>query len=261
MTAIFIVILFIVVLIILGSSKKKSSGNLQKTPAEVQQQLTVDLSFEDSKTNEGCFLIFDVETDGLPKSKYAFPEEVNNWPRVLQISWLLFDKSGDIIDFDNSYLKYHGHVPEKATEKNRITDEILLEKGQDHQVVWNKFIDAVRNSKALVSHNIDFDLPIVEAELIRNGYGKHLSGKKTFCTMKTGTNYCRIPSPYGSGYKYPTLEELFQELFYAGSTNFKLGGLHDAQIDVAVAAKCFFRMVELNLFNVASLRKEQSAPA
>lgn len=258
MTVIIIVILLFIFLIIIGSSKKKSSGVLHQSPAEIQEQLTVDLSFEDSKTNEGCFLVFDVETDGLPKSKYAYPEEVNNWPRVLQISWLLFDKSGDIIDFDNSYLKYKGHVPAKATEKNNITDEILLEKGQDHEIVWNKFIDAVKNSQVLVAHNIDFDVPIVEAELIRNKSGKHLSGKKAFCTMKTGTNYCRIPSPYGNGYKYPTLEELFQELFYAGSTNFKLSGLHDAQTDVAVTAKCFFRMVELNLFNVAFLREEQA---
>ena len=37
------------------------------------------------------FIVFDTETTGLPKSKYASPEETYLFPYIVQLSWLVFD--------------------------------------------------------------------------------------------------------------------------------------------------------------------------
>ena len=37
------------------------------------------------------FLVFDTETTGLPKSKYAEPEDTWQFPYVVQLSWLIFN--------------------------------------------------------------------------------------------------------------------------------------------------------------------------
>ena len=43
-------------------------------------------------------IVFDVETTGLPKKKGALPEEIQYWPHVVQISWLVFDTESRLIE-------------------------------------------------------------------------------------------------------------------------------------------------------------------
>jgi hypothetical protein len=42
------------------------------------------------------YLVLDIETDGLP-SKKSDEDSIEQWPRIIQIAWLLTDKSGHII--------------------------------------------------------------------------------------------------------------------------------------------------------------------
>ncbi len=44
------------------------------------------------------FLIFDTETHGLPKDYKASPELSDNWPRVLQIAWEVYDEEFKLIE-------------------------------------------------------------------------------------------------------------------------------------------------------------------
>jgi len=47
------------------------------------------------------FLIYDTETTGLPIRNNAPIEDLENWPRIVQIAWQLHDKAGNILDVDN----------------------------------------------------------------------------------------------------------------------------------------------------------------
>lgn len=38
------------------------------------------------------YLFFDTETTGLPKEYRARTEDVDNWPRVVQLAWALYDE-------------------------------------------------------------------------------------------------------------------------------------------------------------------------
>ncbi len=63
---------------------------------------------------------------------------------------------------------------------------------------------------------------------------------KQICTMKTSTNYCKLPGKYG--YKYPTLTELYMKLFGK-----ELKDAHDALVDINATAECFWELKRLGV--------------
>ena len=46
---------------------------------------------------EPYYLFFDTETTGLPNDYNASPNQLDNWPRIVQIAWLLHDCEGNEI--------------------------------------------------------------------------------------------------------------------------------------------------------------------
>ena len=68
--------------------------------------------------------------------------------------------------------------------------------------------------------------------------------------MDIGRNICKIPHEMHWRYKYPNLEELVNTLFYPELPRIRLNGLHDAEIDTAVAAKCLIEIAERNLITI-----------
>ena len=49
------------------------------------------------------YLFFDTETTGLPKRYNAPMDDLDNWPRLVQVAWILFDEEGKEI-VSNSYI-------------------------------------------------------------------------------------------------------------------------------------------------------------
>ena len=44
------------------------------------------------------YLFFDTETTGLPKNWKAPVTDLENWPRMIQIAWILCDEAGNKLD-------------------------------------------------------------------------------------------------------------------------------------------------------------------
>ena len=245
-------IIFLLIVFNLKSKKAPTTSAIEEkkeimlpdfaTRDETTGNVSLSFTFEDSLYKEGHYLVFDIETSGLPKSKGIHPEFSENFPRVLQVAWKLFDEYGDIISSDDRYLKQTAKIPASATLINGIDDAKIKELGEDHSVVFSDFIDDIKNCKVVVCHNAEFDIPIMESEFLRNGFKKQFSKKKKICTMKLGTNICCLDKDYGRGYKYPKLEELFKYLFFRDAVYFKMDGLHNASLDVSVTAKCLFEL-------------------
>jgi len=60
------------------------------------------------------YLFFDTETTGLPKSWKAPVTDLNNWPRLVQLAYLQYDKDGTMISGgDNPYKRWEKAFPEK----------------------------------------------------------------------------------------------------------------------------------------------------
>lgn len=183
-----------------------------------------------------AYLFFDTETTGLPRSWKAPVTDLANWPRIVQLAWAVFDTQGDRVAFEDHILRPEGFtIPAGATAIHGISTERALKEGRPAGEVLSEFSRATAQAACLVAHNMDFDEKLVRAELLRKGMRDDLFGGTKICTMKSSTDYCGIPGPYG--HKWPKLSELHRKLF---ETDFE--DQHNAGADVLCCAKCFFEL-------------------
>lgn len=229
----------------IGEYKKAhdlDSEVLKIDPANIEAQMKTDDYFLSNsyKTNEliGTYLFFDTETTGLPQNWDTPVSELDNWPRLVQISWLIY-KNGIKISSSDFIIKPNGfNIPISASNINGITTERAKREGVPLQVVLDEFDKVVEQADLIIAHNISFDEKIIHAEFIRSNKLCGLEFKRTICTMKESTNFCAIPSSSTfSDYKWPKLSELYKKLF-----NTELNESHNALDDVNVTAKCFWEM-------------------
>ena len=76
------------------------------------------------------YIVFDTETTGKALNFSAPITDFNNWPRMVQIAWRVFDKNGIETDVQNLIIKPQGYIiPDDAIAIHRITNEIAKEKG------------------------------------------------------------------------------------------------------------------------------------
>ena len=182
------------------------------------------------------YLFFDTETNGLPRNWKAPMNDLNNWPRMLQIAWVLCDSNGKIIESEDYIIIPENFIISKdASIIHGITTERAFREGKDLKLVLNKFNRLIENSHYIVAHNISFDEMIVGAEFIRNNIQSNLKQKSKLCTMESSTNFCKIPGNYG--YKWPKLSELYLKLFGQ-----ELVDAHNASVDIRATVKCFWEM-------------------
>ncbi|MHB8402979.1 MAG: DNA polymerase III subunit alpha [Bacteroidia bacterium] len=196
------------------------------------------------------FLIFDTETTGLPRNYNAPISDSENWPRVVQIAWQLHNVQGGLISANSIIVKPDGFtIPFNASQVHGISTERALSEGSDLQVAMNEFVEAVKQSKYLCGHNIEFDLSIIGAEFHRLGMKDEFSGKAVLDTKNDAvTEFCAIPGGKGGKYKWPKLTELYQKLFNQGFEE-----AHNAAFDVMATAKCFFELLKQNIIKVSEL--------
>ena len=183
------------------------------------------------------YLFFDTETIGLPDDYEAPSSDTANWPRMVQLSWILTDNVGNVISTNDCIVCPDGFVvPDEAAAIHGITTERALNEGMSLDSVLVLFCNALDSAEYIVGHNISFDIHVVGAEMIRRGLDDRLTPMKAYCTMLAGTDYCKLPGYYGH-YKWPKLQELHLKLF---GTEFD--GAHNSAADVEATCKCFWEM-------------------
>ena len=181
-------------------------------------------------------LFIDTETTGLPKRRNAPYSDVDNWPRLVQLAWVVVDSNGQELSAVERIVKPDGFtIPSEAAKIHGITTEMAKLKGARLVEVLVDFAAALEQSRTVVAHNIDYDRPVLEAEFIRAGMKCFLGRKKLICTKESSTDYCELPGRYG--YKWPSLDELHRKLF-----NKSMGAAHNALVDVRACMKCYFEL-------------------
>lgn len=194
-------------------------------------------------------LVFDVETTGLPvrESYYKrFPEprkfEFYNGSRIVELAYKVYNDKNQLVKALSVLIKPNDFEIQNS-DIHGITQEMAVKYGTRIDIALANFLIDVDNVDLLVSHNIDFDLSIVLAEMWRMislGQNTHninyldietLSSKKNVCTMKEGQKQL--------GYlRYPKLVDLYKTL--CGNTNWKQE--HRALDDVDKCAQCYFKL-------------------
>jgi DNA polymerase III subunit epsilon len=192
------------------------------------------------------YLFFDTETCGLPLNYQASAEDVDNWPRVIQLAWALFDDDG-LIEKRVDLIKPDGWVipNEKFWIDNGFNTEKNLAEGIPIEEALSDFVAVRLTVDYSIAHNISFDSKILRAEMIRLGMEYEFASKK-ICTMMSSTNFCKLPNPSGrKGYKWPKLTELYNVLFEE-----EMEDAHDAMGDVTALAKCFFALKDKGIIQL-----------
>lgn len=186
------------------------------------------------------YLFFDTETTGTPKDYKAHASNTDNWPRIVQLAWLLQEDNGDILSQGNMIIKPEGfEIPEDAAKVHGITTEIALEKGIPLKDVMRHFFTALQMANVVVGHNINFDAHVVDSEFYRIHGKCYVEHMKQLDTMIPSTNFCKIPKAKGYGYKWPKLQELHMKLFEC-----EFDDAHDAFADITATSRCFWELVK-----------------
>lgn len=186
------------------------------------------------------YLIFDTETTGLPHNKSAPVEELDNWPRLVQIAWQLHDHQGKLLSTGNHIVKPVGFtIPFNAEKIHGISTQRALDVGEDLSEVLDKFTVDVLRAEVLVGHNIEFDNKIIGAEYLRTEKENLLAEAKNIDTAEDTKEFCQLQGGPGGRLKSPRLIELYEKLFGEG-----FGDAHDAAYDVDATAKAFFECLK-----------------
>jgi DNA polymerase III epsilon subunit-like protein len=181
-------------------------------------------------------LFFDTETTGIPRNYKAPVSDLANWPRLVQLAWLVADADGNEVRCVEHIIKPQGFViPADAVRIHGISTEMAEQAGVDLGAALAEIASDLAAARVLVAHNMPFDEKILGAEFLRAGQSNPIAVKPRMCTMQSSTDLCQLPGRYG--FKWPSLDELHRKLFKQG-----VDGAHQALADVRACARCYFEL-------------------
>ena len=193
-------------------------------------------------------LFVDTETNGLPTLRGAHWSDVASWPRMVSIAWIVVNDRG-MVDRQHHIVRLNAFtIPPDAERVHGTTAARPLREGNDWRFVASSPLASTKRHavRKVIAHNVDFDRPIILAELRRAGLPTELSELPTFCTMKSHAAR--------TGGRWPTLGDLHLAL---------MGKAHDEMADVEACVACYQKMevqdAGLGITQVAQALKDDEA--
>ena len=100
------------------------------------------------------FLFFDTETTGLPRSWQAPVSDLNNWPRMVQLAFLAYDKAGNRLAQEDFIIRPDGYIiPPDASAIHGISQARALAGGSALSDVLARFSQYLERAEGLIAHN------------------------------------------------------------------------------------------------------------
>lgn len=160
--------------------------------AAKQQQARKFKSGSGKKVKDTDYVVVDIETTGLNANK----------DRIIQIAALHISE-GSCLKELNCYIAIDFNLSKKIVDLTGISDQKLVEEGQEEEAVLIEFKEFIGNRK-LVGHNIDFDLEFISKALERHELSQ-LRNKSIDTLVLSKRRRLRV-----SNYKLSTLAEHFE---------------------------------------------------
>ncbi|GAB2787217.1 DNA polymerase-3 subunit epsilon [Hymenobacter luteus] len=191
-------------------------------------------------------LFLDTETTGLPRRWDRPYAEEKEWPCIAQLAWVVYTTAGEWVKSDQDYLQIPaGRMPAAAIAIHGLTPEFLREHGQEPAAVLRRLLqDLETYHPRVVGHFLRFDFHVLGAAFSRAGLPNPLPGLPQFCTMKATWP----PLSGAPHHRHLRLHELHELLFGR-----PMDRLHDAYLDAAATARCFFELQRRGLLPPAKL--------
>ena len=204
-----------------------------------QPTVIVPEELRSTRARSETVLFFDTETTGLPRNYKAPVDDVDNWPRMVQLAWWIGnDKRADA---HSAIIRPEGYtIPDEVAKIHRISQARALAEGLPLFDVLSAFAVSLGEADIIVAHNLPFDRMVAGAEFHRAGepeWAQHIVNRPGVCTMRTTSDLCKIPQKSCGGYKWPKLVELYTFLFGRG-----FEGAHDALNDVRAGIRCYWEL-------------------
>jgi len=197
------------------------------------QQLSL-FSYQPPPEVKNLYLFFDTETTGLPQNYNASHEDLDNWPRIVQLAWVVTDERQEVLEKQSLIIRPDGFtIPAAASAVHGIDDAKANELGIPLVEALSTFNQSlIQNNPTLVAHNIHFDINVMGAEFLRANFITKFMDLPRICTMKSSIEFCGLANR-----KFPKLAELYRQLFNSDFEN-----AHDALADVLACCRCFFAL-------------------
>lgn len=183
-------------------------------------------------------LVFDLETNGFPRSHDPRMVHAFNNARILSISWIVLGKNKEEVERKQFYIKNKNIVISESSFKvHKITQQYLKKHGVSFS---NIIIPELHNTlnkyniENIVAHNLNFDKNVLLSELYRvKDYHAIIKIKRLneYCTMKNGKKILKMN-------KYPKLSHLYESL-----TNNTATDLHNSLNDAYYCSEIFKKLI------------------
>lgn len=191
-------------------------------------------------------LVYDTETDGLPKANYPDDHEVQPW--LVQLGAVLVEDDGrevSVVDLTVDPGRDRV-IPEEAARCHGITTALARARGVPLAVAVAVFTNLRAKAALVVAHNLPFDQQIMRTALLRcNAKPRHLGPERMVCTMTLAEPILRLPPTEKQKkwrkdalYKAPSLGECHKHLF-----GVDLVGAHSALVDARACARVYFELM------------------
>ena len=200
---------------------KKAPKNykiVKPTPYIVQEQasfLDVELKTKHEYLLNNTFVVFDLETTGLD----------TNTCKIVEIGAVKIVE-GVIVSQFSTFVNPQEHIPEQATLKNNITDDMVKDAPTIEQV-FPDFYKFIENS-VLVAHNIGYDFPIINR--YAKSFGYEINNEKQDTLLLSQKHLGQL--------KKHILSKVCEHF------NIPLINAHRAVNDTIATAKVFLKLVE-----------------
>jgi DNA polymerase-3 subunit epsilon len=178
------------------------------------------------------YLYFDTETTGFLNEK----KKDDPWaqPRLCQIAVEVFDEAGRNLHTFAAIVQPQVPIPSQASAVHGITDFIAVKHGISEKLAVHLFCQLLSiGYEWNIAHNLDYDVPVMEAAAKRHGYEERLRWAKQLCTMKSMDPIMQMPPTEKMLRWRPDLKSKLPKLSeaYFHCTGEPFSGAHDALVD------------------------------
>jgi DNA polymerase-3 subunit epsilon len=190
---------------------------------------------EQSSSSTNNLMVLDTETTGFPSSRN--PQELDkfNNARLIELGYIIFDKTGKDIKKYDDLIKPNNFVITN-TYVHGITHENAVKNGKNINQVLDQLTLDLKNVDGIICHNISFDMAIILSEAYRANkleLIKLINQKLHLCSMAIGKKFMKND-------KNPKLIELYKFLF-----NKDFIQDHRALSDCVACLDCFLSMISI----------------
>jgi DNA polymerase III subunit alpha len=181
------------------------------------------------------YLFIDTETNGLPD----YNDQNFSNVRLVQVAWILLGNDrNNILEKRDFIVRPQGFIISKESTKiHNISNDLALSAGKEIDKVLKELSAAIRRSKYVIGHNLEFDLGVINNEFKINKSVSGISEKHLVCTMKKSTEF--VGAYNSKGLKWPSLSELYLKIF-----NKPFNESHNASKDIEATSKCFWWLID-----------------